>query len=267
MTSSNTKLDEITNDKSEDPDKIMKKIDNELDKVRYQAFGKVKEHTKPVVHKELDALHKAKKDIIVRNGVDVKDEVKDIDMDIAATLLKIQRETFEKELKDIKELKHYKGKSAAIFNVKEKIVGPKASAQEATILTDPKTGAEVSTPDDIKRVSLQYCRDLLTNREPKEEYIEDMLIKEIVHCARMSETIENYIDELSIDRFNETFKKLTKRPGSKYDFIVKGGQALKAALYKLCQVVWRTEVQPDRWSSPPLFNYIKEKENEIFWII
>ena len=259
MTSSNTKLEKIANDKSEDPDKIMKKIDNELDKVRYQAFGKVKEHTKPVINKELDTLHKAKKDIIESNGIYLEDEVKKIDEDIAETLLKIQRETFEKELKDIKELKNAKGKSAAIFKVKGKIVGPKASAQEATILTDPKTGAEVSTPDDIKRVSLQYCKDLLTNREPKEEFIEDVLLKELVHCARMSESIENDIEELSIERFNETFKKLTKRPGSKYDFIVKGGQALEAALFKLCQVVWRKEVQPDRWCKSTLIQLYKGK--------
>ena len=75
-----------------------------------------------------------------------------------------QREQFEKELKTIKDVKARKGKSAAIFVTKERIVGPKSAAQEATVLTDPKSGAEVSTPSDIKCVSLDYCKALLTKR-------------------------------------------------------------------------------------------------------
>ena len=52
------------------------------------------------------------------------------------------------------------------------------------------------------------------------------------------------MDELLIEKFNKTYDILTKKPGSKYDFIVKGGSSMKAALFKLCQVVWRTEDKP-----------------------
>ena len=77
--------------------------------------------------------------------------------------------------------------------------------------------------------------------KPKDEYAEDYMIKEFVHDVSMAEKIEENIEELSIDKFNKTYEILTKKLGSKYDFIVKGGPSMKAALFKLCQVVWRTE--------------------------
>ena len=51
----------------------------------------------------------------------------------------------------------------------------------------PKTKTEVTTPEEIKRVSLQYCVDLLTNRQPKEDFAEDVLVKENVHLIRIEE--------------------------------------------------------------------------------
>jgi hypothetical protein len=98
-----------------------------------------------------------------------------------------------------------------------------------------------------------------SQRKPNEEFKEDIFVKDLVHTVRMSECIENDISELSINRFNDTFITLTKKPGSKYQFIVKGGPVLKAALYKLCQVVWRTETQPDRWFKSMLIQSYKGK--------
>ena len=38
---------------------------------------------------------------------------------------------------------------------------------------------------------------------------------------------------------------------------MKGSQALKAALFKLCQVVWTTETLPDRWAKSTLVQLYK----------
>ena len=84
-------------------------------------------------------------------------------------------------------------------------------------MVDPASGEEVTTPEEIKRVSLQYCKDLLTNRKPKDEYAEDYMMKEFVHDVRMTEKIEDDIEELSIEKFNKTYEILTKKIGSKYD--------------------------------------------------
>ena len=44
--------------------------------------------------------------------------------------------------------------------------------------------------------------------------------------------------------FNSTYERLGKKPGSKFEFIVKAGPALKPALYNLCRTVWKTEKLP-----------------------
>ena len=86
-----------------------------------------------------------------------------------------------------------KGRSALIFNLKEKVVGAKKVGQEATVLIDPVSKEEVNTPSEIKRVSIEYCQNLLTNRDPKEEFIEDLDLKKMIHNVRMEEDIEDDI--------------------------------------------------------------------------
>ena len=206
----------------------------------------------------MEALQEKKTELYsVEIGTINEKQVEEIDKKIAANLLKIQRETFEAELESIREMKSSRGRSAAIFNTKDKIVGKKATAPEAVVLFNPRTKEEVNTANDIKKVSLQYCTDLLTNRKPKVQYEEDILMKELIHEIRMQEVIKDDIEELTISRFDETYDALAKKPGSKYQFIMKGGADLKAALFKLCQVVWRTEVQPDRWAKSTLVQLYK----------
>ena len=42
------------------------------------------------------------------------------------------------------------------------------------MIKDPATNNEVTDVEEIKRISLKYCVDLLTNRDPKEGY-EDII--------------------------------------------------------------------------------------------
>ena len=90
MTTSNAVLEEISKDTSEEPNKIMMKMDKELDKVKYQAFGRVKER-KVSMCKDLDKLVKEKEKVL---DAKVKDDTKLnlIEDKITATLLKKQRE-------------------------------------------------------------------------------------------------------------------------------------------------------------------------------
>ena len=54
-------------------------------------------------------------------------------------------------------LKKKKGKSAAIFNLKDKVIGKKISVQEATTMKDPKTKDTLTNRNEIKQASLNYC--------------------------------------------------------------------------------------------------------------
>ena len=238
----------------------MKKVDKELERLKFIAFGKVKEKSNSNGCKELVALQKEKEDIFrtcPEGSEDLVDEaIKEVDEKMASIIFEKQRIAFEAELDSICKLKTSKGKAAAVFSIKDRIVGSKSAGQEATILVDPKSKTEVSNPEDIKRVSLQYCVDLLTNRKPKEEFEEDICLKKTVHMMRMEEIVEDDLYELSTQMFDNTLKK---KIGAKYQFIFKGGLLVKEALFKLCRVVWSKEKQPDRWEKSTLVQLYKGK--------
>ena len=52
---------------------------------------------------------------------------------------------------------------------------------------------------------------------------------------------------------------LHRKKSRKYEFILKGGNSLLAALYKLFQVVWDREVKPDMWCNTVLIQLYKGK--------
>ena len=81
--------------------------------------------------------------------------------------------------------------------------------QEAAAIEDPATNTLVFENDEIKSVSLNYLKDLLTNREPKAEYKSDLKVIHMVHKARMNEDVEDD-DDLTYDDFCDMLKNLKK---------------------------------------------------------
>ena len=84
-------------------------------------------------------------------------------------------------------------------------------------------------------------------------------MKLIIHEVRYAEVLENDCNELSYEQFLNSLKVLGSRYGSKYDFIIKSGPSFTAALFKLYQVVWDTEVIPDLWKRTTLVQAYKGK--------
>ena len=133
------------------------------------------------------------------------------------------------------------------------------SAAEPSVVKDPKTGELVSSVEEIKRVSLSYCCDLLTNRLPRTDFIVEIELKSLLHEVRYNEVSEDDIQLLTIDQFHDTILALSKKPGSKYDFITKAGKSLHGALYRLCQAVWSSEQIPETWKRSRLIQAYKGK--------
>ena len=97
---------------------------------------------------------------------------------------------------------------------------------------------------------------MLTNREPKAEYVDDLELKKLIHQVRMSEDIEDDI-EFSQEIFKKSLDMLKKKSGNKYDFILKSGESYRAALYTLFKVVWENERKPDVWRKTVLLQLYK----------
>ena len=105
---------------------------------------------------------------------DVEDR-DEINKKLANAIEEVNKANFRRENDSLKKILNTKGRSAAIFDLKQRVVGSEDDPPEAVVLEDPDTGRIVDSPEEIKRVSLKYCKDLLTNRTPKEEF-EDIAV-------------------------------------------------------------------------------------------
>ena len=79
---------------------------------------------------------------------------------------------------------------------------------------------------------------------------------------RMSERLENDVENLPIETFNKVLEAIQKKSGNKYDFVVKGGASLKEALFHLYKSIWKTEMIPQHWKNQWSFNRAKPKQQQ-----
>ena len=175
----------------------------------------------------------------------------------------VQKNFIEKEITSLVRIQKSKGKSASTFKLRDRLLGSTKSHQDPVVLTDPKTNKVVTTPQEIKRVSLAYAVDLLKNREPKKEFIDVIKHKEELHQERLKEIIPDDLDELPEDPFDKTLKQISEKPGNKYEFIKKAGYSYIQALYQLFSTVWKTEKIPNKWHESTLTQLFKPGKKDV----
>ena len=110
--------------------------------------------------------------MLIKFSLNVQSEFSDAY--IAEELLRLRKADIEEELGNIYRLKNSKGDSAAVFNVRDKILGRKKDADEPAVIKDPKTGELVFQPSDILKASVEYCENFLKNRDPRDGFEEDL---------------------------------------------------------------------------------------------
>ena len=125
------------------------------------------------------------------------------------------------------------------------------------MVKDPETEVEITDPAEIRKVSLAYCVNLLTNRAPKEDFKEEVDLKILVHDARMKEILEDDI-EFSRDIFDNSLKAV-KAKHKKYEFILKSGNSAQESLFKLYGLVWNSENFPSMWRDTTIIQLYKGK--------
>ena len=145
------------------------------------------------------------------------------------------------------EISSTKGKSASNLKLIDEFFGKNKQPQDPIVLKDPDTGKQVVTPEEIKKVSLNYCKNLLNNKDPKEAYVDHVKHMELMHDIRMRETIEDDLKEMPLEAFNKAVEAIKRKQG-KYDFFKKAGNTLYPALWNLFSTVWKTENIPSKWT-------------------
>ena len=171
--------------------KINEVIEKELTSVKFASFGKVKLSSKSKNQKKLEDLQRKKNEIIdAKNGPVENSAVEDIDNKISSTLKQIEVDKLEKDINELENISKTKGRAAAVFALRDKILGKKKTQPEQVLVKDPVTGKDVYEPAEIKRVTSQYLIDLLTTKQPEGKYVEIVQNKEKLHHERMKEKIK-----------------------------------------------------------------------------
>ena len=121
LTEKNSRLDQIATGNEKDPEVLMKSIDRELNSVKFRAFGKVKVK-KPKTDEVLDS-HFLEKERILKNPDYSESKLRIIDEKIVEELQTIKMKSINDELEKLHSVKERIGKAAAIFGIKDKLLG------------------------------------------------------------------------------------------------------------------------------------------------
>ena len=106
-----------------------------------------------------------------------------------------------------------KGQVAAIFDIKNKILGNKKKPErEATAVINYRTRELEVCPEKIKEISLDYISNLLDNDEPEDDVKEDVALTNTIHVVRQLDRSEADTDDtINQDDIDEVFKKIKKK--------------------------------------------------------
>ena len=253
-------MERLASSDDNDVNNLMKSIDKTMNDLKYSCFGKVSVSRYSKEERVVNNLQAEKVKLANKNDAsENQDQLKAIDKKLSEALHVLNARNFEKKIEELSNVKKTKGKSAAIYKLHNDILGAKQPTIDAAIMEDPESGEIIKSPEKIKKVSLEYCTKLLTNRAPRDDFKEVMEEKKRQHFHRMQERLEDDIDELSEERFNEALKAVAIKHKDKYKFILKAGKSLIGALFSLFVKVWRNEIIPDTWHNSLLVQLPKSK--------
>ena len=243
LTEENKDLDKLADEDISNPTSFNTKLERIMNKLKFRSFGKVTFSNRCKFDKPLEKLYHEKRIFTSEKN---EEKIREIEANISELLVIKQRQEYEKKLLDLKTLRESKGRSAANFKLKEKILGEKKEKQEAVAIEDPITEEMLFDPEKIKETSLNYLKTLLINREPTDEYAKDIEVIRILHNKRMNERNVDE-EELSQKDFDSLVESLKKKNKLKYKFILNGGKSYRKCLYKLFKLIWWKEVKPSQW--------------------
>ena len=211
----------------------MNKFNKLHDKIKYKAFGKVTIQNKRETRKETE-----------------KDKPKENEK-----LWEAQVERAEKEIREIETQEG--GKVGQVWEMRKRILGEKKRKVEATAIINPDNKKLIVGRNEIKEVTLNYCKETLSNNEPKEEY--KSLIEEKKKAVEdlNKETGGEFVVNKEV--FYSKIRKFKQSRKKNYDFLTKGGKKFQEAVFKFSQRMCKEEVFPSEFQNTTLHMVFKGK--------
>ena len=157
-----------------------------------------------------------------------------------------ETDRIEAEINKVKAMKQ--GRTTKVFKMREIMSGSKKVGKEAHAIIDPKTKELVVSNSEIKKVTLNYCVNVLKNYTPAEEVKRLIELKEDVNELRIKDKDNDEEYEISDKDFLETIAKFEAKKSESYEFIVNIGLEYKIAIMKLCRRFIKNEEFPENFN-------------------
>ena len=220
------KMKEVIENEDNSIEDVIDKFDKVHNKIKYKAFGKV-------------TIRNRNKGRSVQEK-QTEEEAKDM-----------MEDEEQKAVKEIEEIKAMKGgRVGHIWNIRKKVFGGQKGTQEATAIINPKTMKVATTKNEIKEVTLTYCKETLKSNETDDNFKTEIEERK----QRMKETMKmnNGKFEASEETFMKNIKKFQTSGKKNYDFLTKTGQKFQNTVFKMCQRMFKEEVFPNRFQNTTL---------------
>ena len=135
MTTENEVLDDVPNMCDIEANKMERVINRELISIKYKSFGKVSVTRNEKLDHKVNANVSNNDDGIVKAS--------------NLSLLSKQSSNFSEKVKRLKDTRCAKGRAAAVFQLKEDVLGAKAIPPEPSAITDPVSKVKTYSPQKI----------------------------------------------------------------------------------------------------------------------
>ena len=142
--------------------------------------------------------------------------------------------------------------------MRELVADPRKQQQEAHAVKDPKTGHLVVATEEIKRVNLEHCKNVLKHNVQKDEVKELLKLQSDLHDTMMEDDADN---ESSITKaeFEDVVGKFKRKNKKSFPFLTKSGDLFQNSIHKLCKRMIREEAFPSDFSKTVLYQLWKRK--------
>ena len=231
------KLENIVEDESISVEETKKEFDKVHDKIRFKTFGKVTITTKEKPEDEDEE----------EGGKSLTEEEK------AQSLYEEQKQRAAEEVAEIE--MSTTSRVGKVWEVKKRIIGGKKATLEKTAIINPNTGKMAVSKKEIKEVTLNYCKETLTNNEPAEGFKEEIemkkkLVKDILSLKGGSFKATKATFQKMVLKFKQSNKR-------NYDFLTKAGPKFQEVVFKFCHKMFENEEFPKDFQETTLHMIFK----------
>ena len=113
----------------------------------------------------------------------------------------------------------------------------------------------VVSKQEIKEVTLKYCKDTLENNAVEKEFEEDISSKKEKVKVKLAEEDGHF--EIKQETFEKVMSKFKKSKKANYDLIVKASKPFQDGVFKFCQEMISKEQFPNEFNTTTLHMIFK----------